>query len=977
MKKNKSENPNKMTAEWQKFMNSAIESSISAIVITDINGNLTYVNNSFLKIWRYKEKKEVLGKRFVDFWQIRDRVLRVMGALREVDSWTGELTAKRKDGSSFDVHLDLNIVKDEAGKPAGMTGTFSDIAERKKVQEALYESEEKYRRFLENLADGCFVLDRNWRYIFINDAAAQLVKYTKSELLGNKITKLFPGIEDTPFFQAYRDTMDTGKTNNVEASFPHPDGTLGHYDLRVSAVPEGIVIIARDITEHKKADEEIKAEREKFETYIESMVDGLCVNDINGTIVQVNNAFIEMFGYKSPEEMVGKTIFEYVAEEEIPRITERFMDTVKNKESGISGFEVICLRKDGSKFSASFNIRNIWEKKEYIGSISVARDITVRKKAEEKLRLLSSAIEQSSEGVAVYDLKGNLLFFNNAFASMHGYNSEELVGKNLSILHTHEQMQSVETSLQQIKETGEFSGEIWHVRRDGTAFPGLMQNSLLRDEAGNPFGMIGTLRDITDLKRAEEALRKSEEMWHSVVYNAPNVILIADREGIIQFINRTIPGYTVEETIGTKVYDYIPSEYHSITIEYIKQTFQAGEPNRFEIEGYGPDGSIAWYEVQIGPVKHNEQVVAVSLITTDLTSRKLAEEALRASEEKWHSVVQNAPNVILIADREGIIQFINRTVPGYTVEETIGTKVYDYVTPEYHNIMTETIKQVFKSGESGKYESGIKLSDGSIAWYETQVGPVKHDDQIVAAVLITTDLTERKKAEAELLQAQKQRLASIGQLAAGVAHEINNPLMALTSEIQLWLEKTKDKELVESFNRINTLAKRIAGIVTDLVTFSRDISTNAREASDINSLIERISSLIEGRIQSKEIEIKKKLDENLPSLIIDKGQIQQAFMNIITNSLDATPNGGKLTISTKLSKTRDTVEITFRDNGSGIAEEDLPKVFDPFFTTKPPGKGVGMGLSVSYRIVENHGGSIKINSKLNEGTKVSIKLPVT
>ncbi len=137
--------------------------------------------------------------------------------------------------------------------------------------------------------------------------------------------------------------------------------------------------------------------------------------------------------------------------------------------------------------------------------------ITERKQTEESLRLLSSAVEQSTEGVAISDLGGNLLFVNNAFATMHGYTPEEIAGKHLSIFHTHEQMPSVDAANRKMQETGKFGGEIWHVRRDGTVFPALMHNSLLRDEAGDPIGMIGTLRDITERKHAEEALRESEE----------------------------------------------------------------------------------------------------------------------------------------------------------------------------------------------------------------------------------------------------------------------------------------------------------------------------------------------------------------------------------------------------------------------------------------------------------------------------------
>jgi len=238
------------------------------------------------------------------------------------------------------------------------------------------------------------------------------------------------------------------------------------------------------------------------------------------------------------------------------------------------------------------------------------------------------------------------------------------------------------------------------------------------------------------------------------------------------------------------------------------------------------------------------------------------------------------------------------------------------------------------------------------------------------------NITDSERAGTELLQAQNQRLASIEQLAAGVAHEINNPLMALSTEIQLLLETSKDKKLVESLKNMDKFSKRIAGIVTDLVTFSRDISTDAREFSGINSLIEKTLLSMKRRFKLTNIKIVKKFDKILPNLTIDKEQIEQVFINILMNSLDIMPNGGKLTVSTKLSSTKDAVEIIFVDTGSGIAKENLPKIFDPFFTTKPPRNGTGMGLSVCHGIIENHGGDIKIDSELNRGTEVLIRLPI-
>jgi len=160
-----------------------------------------------------------------------------------------------------------------------------------------------------------------------------------------------------------------------------------------------------------------------------------------------------------------------------------------------------------------------------------------RKRSDERLRLLSLAVEQSSEGIAIVDLDGNLEYLNDAFAKMHGYTPEELVDKHLSVFHTPQQMPSVEATNRKLKETGDFKGEIWHVTRNGTEFPTLMHNSLIRDATNKPIGMMRTVRDISDIKQAQEALRESEEKFRKIFETVPSSIVLIDKDGQIVDIN--------------------------------------------------------------------------------------------------------------------------------------------------------------------------------------------------------------------------------------------------------------------------------------------------------------------------------------------------------------------------------------------------------------------------------------------------------
>jgi signal transduction histidine kinase len=258
-------------------------------------------------------------------------------------------------------------------------------------------------------------------------------------------------------------------------------------------------------------------------------------------------------------------------------------------------------------------------------------------------------------------------------------------------------------------------------------------------------------------------------------------------------------------------------------------------------------------------------------------------------------------------------------------------------------------------------------------WYSAKLSPLFAEERFTGSVAVVRDITESKRSEAKLLQAQK--LASVGQLAAGVAHEINNPLSALSGEIQWMLEKTTDKRLAKSLKFMEKVSQRIANIVSHLLTFSRETPEEAKESCSLNSVIGHALSLMERRFEQAGVALEKDLARELPSLRINRGRMEQVFMNVLLNSLDAMPDGGRLSVRSRLSRDGGWAEVVIEDTGVGVAEADLGRIFDPFYTTKPPGKGTGLGLSMSHGIVTSHGGTIELESKLGRGTRVSIRLP--
>ena len=604
----------------------------------------------------------------------------------------------------------------------------------------------------------------------------------------------------------------------------------------------------------------------------------------DGLITLFNPAAERMFGRKK-DDVLGQSL-DYLMPEEYrerhAKYVKSYFATGKPNDAVGQIVELPGLRSDGTVFPMEISLSaGDVNGKRFV--IAVSRDITERKRAEERLRLLSSAVEQSSEGIAVSDLEGNLLFVNNAFATMHGYTLKELSGKHLSVFHSPEQMSSVEASTRQVQETGAFSGELWHTRRDGTLFPTLMHNSLIRDEEGNPKGMIGTVLDITERKQAEEALRESERRFQQIVENVQEWIWEVDADGLYTYANPTVEkvlGYKPEEIVGNKhFYDVFHPEDREELKKAAIEVFARGEPFRgFTNRNVHKNGKTVWLSTSGVPILDEKgNICGYRGADIDITERKRAEQELAEYREHLEELVERR----------------------------------------------------------------------------------------------TSELEASRK---QLLQSE--RLASIGTLAAGIAHEINNPVggTLLAAQNALNLKGKPDTAgIVETCLRdIVKNAKRCAQIVQGVLQFSKQ-ERSGKWPSDLNAIIQHAAVLTKRYAQEHGGIIKLNLDDDLPEILLNPLEVEQVFVNLIRNAVEAGAGAIRVLICTK--QTSESLRITVQDNGTGIPQEQTKHIFDPFFTTGRERGGTGLGLSIAHGIITEHGGTIDVQSRPGE-TMFIIDLPL-
>ena len=342
---------------------------------------------------------------------------------------------------------------------------------------------------------------------------------------------------------------------------------------------------------------------------------------------------------------------------------------------------------------------------------------------------------------------------------------------------------------------------------------------------------------------------------------------------------------------------------------------------------------------------------------------------LRRSREQYKSVVENARDFIFLVDEKGTFISANTAAArafGTPAAGIAGKSLSGLFAPDDAAALLTQVRDVADSRKSSEVKSAVRIKD-RIYWLSTHFVPVFGEDgRTVDRVLVMArDITERQRIEEQLYQTEK--LASLGTLSAGVAHEINNPLGVILGFTEILLDRippdNKEHEILKTIERQGLNAKRI---VEKLMTYARQ-PAKQEEFSDLNKDIEMVMSLLQNNLLTNKIELDMRLARELPRVHGDSGELQQVFINLVNNAVAAMPHGGKFTVMTRTNPYSHMVEAIFADSGTGIPKEIADRIFDPFFTTKKVGEGTGLGLSVSYAIVQKYGGNLRFETRLPEG----------
>ncbi len=1003
-------------------------------IFVQTRGRFAYLNNAALRVFGARSRDEIIGQPLIErihpdyHAAVKERTRILNEEKRAVPPQ--DQVYLRLDGTLVDVSVSVVPMRYEGDD--GALAFIRDISERKQAEESLKQSEVKYRSIFENAAEGIYQASIEGRFLSVNPAFARMFGYDSPEDAIQSITNISGRFMEPADRQRNIEILDKNDVLKLEEfKLRCKDGHTIWCRLNARAVRDDagkirlIEGMIEDITEKKKAEEALReslAKREELEAIIsQSPIVVVLYRMEKGYPIEYASPSVIQYGYEPEDFTSGRIGFlDVVHPDDVDRIV----------EEARMNFQMGC-----DDITQDYRIRTAWGDYQWVlnrtrmrrdrnGRVthgqSIIHDITDRKRAEialqESERQMRALLDNIPDIVWLKDADSRFIAVNEPFGRTCGAKPEELVGKRDIDIWPKELAEAYRADDQEVMQSGR-TKRVEEPLEDAHGKQKWIETikTPIRNERGNIIGTTGIARDITERKHMEEHYRMLSDKSLAGVY------LVQD--GVFKYLNAnaaSYAGFSPEELVGSNSTILLHPEDRAIAQQRAGEMIRGVRQTPYEFRIIDKAGKTRWILETVTTIPY-EGRPAVLGNSMDITQFKEAQQKLEELQALESSVLAAIPHAVIGLEHRHVI-FANdnvETVFGWKPSEIIGKDLAVFFSSEAAcETLIGHINQTLQTGSvySAEPENPLVHREGRPLY--SRVTAARIGSGAGEGVVATfEDVTERKRAQLQLLQSEK--MASIGQLAAGVAHEINNPTGYVSSNLKTMAEYFDDimgilQRHRQFLNGVRDLVEN-AKLDGDLPGLMREIE-NMEKKIDIEYILKDAPSLIqesrEGTERIKEIvlslknfahpgedrfiysdvnrnmestlnvvwnELKYKATVNkdygeLPEIQCYPQQVNQVFMNILVNAAQAIKTKGEITIRTR--SINGDVEISINDTGVGIPPEHLARVFDPFFTTKEVGKGTGLGLNVAYNIIKKHHGSIDVTSKLGEGTTFTIRLPV-
>lgn len=893
-------------------------------------------------------------------------------------------------------------MKNTEDHPTEFSCTVRDLTECKIAEQMLKESEERFKQLFCNMPTAAAVyeaVDNGEDFVFkdFNTTAEKTEHVQKETIIGKRVSEAFPGVKDLGLLQVLQRVWRTGQPEYLPESLYKDGRDPGSYrENWVYKLSNGeVVALYNDVSIREKTEEELRESDRKYRELIEALPEIIFEVNSQGRITSANGRIHEITGYTQEDTEKSLNMLDFVAPQDRQRAVEDFMELLTGKRNEIG--EYMLQRKDGSSFPAMVKVILVTDKNKIVGVKGIIIDLTQLRRTENELnkslkreKMLSEIIRSASLPIALGYPDGRICDPNDAYCRLTGYSREELekIPYN-DELTPPEWRDLTNTELQKVQQTKEsVTYEQEYIRKDGSKVPIEISVHPRLDSNGNVDAFLAVITDLTERKK----IRKELENIANLSHENPDPVIRVARNGNVLYANPAARRLLTENPLDR---DQLAPERWCRQTEEALSTRQPsefleehnGRTYTFRVTPISSEGYANLYATDITERKQIQEKLELYSQTLEETVWKRTEE-LQRSQQNLRSIIYGSPVPMFFLGADHRVIYWNKALESFSgikADTVINSSqhwkaFYESETPCLVDFLLEGYgnnlpKWSTKYHKSELVEEGVgvidffNLPNGKKAWLSITAVVIKDSKKnIIGALETVQDITELKEIQEKLLKSE--RLAAIGQLAGMVGHDLRNPLMGIAGA-EFYLKTSLEPNLDQKQRRVLKIIEEDVAYSDKIVQDLQDYAKEARLEKtpiDPKTLVAESLSLIK---VPNNIQI---LDEtnNKPTIKVDINQMKRAFSNIMKNAVEAMPQGGKLEIKTQ--ETRNNIEFTFKDTGTGIPKDILDKIGKPLVTTKA--RGMGFGLAICFRKVEAHGGKISIESQVGKGTTIHVTLPI-
>ncbi|MCZ7556856.1 MAG: PAS domain S-box protein [Bacteroidia bacterium] len=881
---------------------------------------------------------------------------------------------------------------DRLGNLVSVHGNTRDIHNRKLAQLALQESEEKYRLLVENQTDLVVKMDLDGRFLFVSPSYCRTFGKTEEELLANTFIPMVHEDDRAATLDAMKVILSPPHTAYVEQRALTVEGWRWLAWSESAVFDEdgeivALVGVGRDITARKMAEFALVDSEKRLRTVISNLPVILFSLDANGAFTLSEGRGLDALGLQ-PGQVVGRSVTEvYGGNPVILSNIEQVMRgehlasiaEVEDKQfqtwySPIFDAHGKVQQVIGVAVDISERVRTQREldrHRNHLEELVEARTLDLER-ANERLRRFRFALDSAADNLYIIDPATlTNVDINDSAASALGYSREELLTLRLTDIVPEDEHTRVLTVIQDVRSGQLTVGvlETSFVGHDGSLFPVEM---LIREfTTGDTPLLVATVRDISRRVKAERALRESEAKYRNVLENAGEGILVV-QDLLVKFFNDEVlelTGLDAATLENLPLLEFIhPDDHDTLRSQYETRLRGEAAPEGYNVRMFDVNGTIKWMEVRDVVIAWEGRPATLSFFN-DITSRKESEEYIHFQA----SLLRIVRNSVIAVDVNGRVIYWNtfaEQMYGWKSEEVLGRVVDDL--PPFGKEFGAKIMPTLRRTGAWQGETERTRKDGVILPVESRWNVIEIDGRVHGYVGVGIDLTERKKLERELLQSQK--LASLGILSEGIAHELRNPLGYASSAAQLLLTKHNlpEEQLRKYGEVIYSGVEKANKIIENLLLIGKPKGQLMKGQIDLADTVAEARSMLSAHPLAANVTVSIDLPHGAAVIFGNREMLVQLFYNLFTNAANALTGPGNIYV--RGGRSGDEVRIRVSDTGPGIPQEIADSIFDPFFTASKSDKGIGLGLTLCYFIVDDHDGSIELQAEQVAGEEGAVFL---